>query len=65
VLVSQVANGVNLVVAERTVLDQLQVVLDADHRSPVAGQEHDVEVTKDGVNCPTLESKVAQVCSGE
>jgi hypothetical protein len=49
-LVGQVADGMDDVVVERAIADQLEVVLDFDQRARVARKDHDVERPEDSVD---------------
>jgi hypothetical protein len=51
-LVGEVPDGMHAIIAIGAVGDQLEVVLDPNHRSRVAGQDDNVERTEDRVDDP-------------
>ncbi len=57
--------GADAVVAVGVLLDELEVLLGADHRTRVAGQRDDRKGAEDGVDGAAFEPELAQVGSRE
>jgi len=57
--------GTHAVVAIGVLFDQVEVVLDTDHWTRVAGQLDDGQRTEDGVDRPPFKTQLTQMSSRE
>ena len=58
-------DGTHAVIAVSVAVDELKVVLDADHRSRIARERDHRQSAEDGVDSAALEAELAQVRARE